>query len=102
MSDELVARMRRIYAAIDAVQEFDLAKMPATVISTPGFHAVVQDFRCGLSDEQISNIAHTLIYNIANLRDHLNRWAESNGKDAGKVDAAFASSLELRILKDLS
>lgn len=102
MTDELMDRVRRIYAAIDAVQELDLAKVPATVISTPKLQAVMQDFRGGMSDEQISNAAHMLIYNIANLRDHLKRWAERHGKDAGKVDAAFAGSLELRILKDLS
>jgi hypothetical protein len=102
MSGELAARVRRIYAAIDAVQEFDLAKVPATVISTPRFHGVMQDFRGGMSEEQISNAAHILIYNIANLRDHLSRWVKSNGKDAGKVDVTFAGSLELRILKDLS
>src|SRR5262245_58011615 len=102
MSDELVARVRRIYAAIDAVQELDLAKVPATVIRTAKLHGFMQDFRGGMSEEQISNAAHILIYNIANLRDHLKRWAEANGKDAAKVDAAFNGTLELRILKDLS
>jgi hypothetical protein len=102
MFDELAGRVRRIYAAIDAVQEFDLAKVPATVISTTKVHAVFQEFRGGMSDEEISNVAHMLIYNIANLRDHLKRWAQSKGEDAGKVDRAFAGSLELRIIKDLS
>lgn len=102
MSDELVARVRRIYAAIDAVQEFDLGKVPATVISTPRLRAVMQDFGGGMSEEAIANAATILIYNISNLRDHLKRWVENNGEDAGKVDAAFAGSLELRILKDLS
>lgn len=102
MSDDLTLRVRRMYVSIVRVQEFDLAKVPATVITTPKFHAVMQDFRGGMSEEQIANDAHMLIYNIANLGSHLKRWAGENGKDAGKVDAAFKGSLELRILKDLS
>jgi hypothetical protein len=101
-ADEITERIRRIYAAIDAVQELDLGKVPATVISTPRLHGVMQDFRGGLSDEQIANSAYTLIHNIANLRDHLRRWAARNGKDKAKVDSTFAGSLELRILQDLS
>jgi hypothetical protein len=55
-----------------------------------------------MSEEEISNSAHMLIHNIANLRDHLRHWAAKNGKDKRKVDTAFAGSLELRILQDLS
>jgi hypothetical protein len=100
--DELTFRVRRIYAAIDAVQEFDLAKVPARVISTPHVYEVMQDFRGGMSEEEIANSAYTLIHNIANLRDHLRRWAARNWKDKEKVDATFAASLELRIIQDLS
>jgi len=101
-ADELMGRVRRIYAAIDAVQEFDLAKVPSRVISTSQVQGVMQDFRGGMSEEEIANSAYALIHNIANLRDHLRRWAAKNGKDKGKVDATFAASLELRILQDLS
>jgi hypothetical protein len=79
-----------------------MAKVPATVISTPHVHGVMQDFRGGMSEEEIANSAHSLIHNIANLRDHLRRWAAKNGKDKGKVDSTGAVSLELRILQDLS
>jgi hypothetical protein len=102
MADDLAMRVRRIYAAINRVEAFDLAEVPATVIRTPKIHAVLQDFHGGMSEEEIANDAHMLIYNIANLGSHLRRWAKENGKDEGRVNAAFDNSLELRILKDLS
>src|SRR5262249_18077255 len=100
--DELAARVRQIYAAIDAVQEFDLSKVPARGINTPRAHAIMRDCRDGRNEEEIGNSGYTLSHNIANLRDHLRRWAAKNGKDKGKVDAAFDASLELRVLQDLS
>lgn len=38
---------------------------------------------------------NALICNIADLRDHLRQWALKNSNFKGKVDAAFAGSLEL-------
>lgn len=102
MTAELLERIRRIYSAIEALEETDLNKLKATVIATDKTKGVIQDFRGGLTHEQLSNTAHTLIHNIANLRDHLKKWAARNGKDKKKVDEAFAQSLELQIIKDLS
>lgn len=71
-------------------------------IQTDKIKAVFQDFRGGFSDDDLSNFAHMLIHNIANLSDHLRKWAAHNGHDKSKVDQTVDQSLELQIIKDLS
>ena len=102
MDDELRFRISRIYAAIDAVEESDLSTLTGTVIETDTWVSVSNDFRGGLSDEQIANLANSVIHNIANLQDHLRRWASQNSKDKNKVDKAFEQSFALKLMKDLS
>jgi hypothetical protein len=101
-ADELMLRVRRIYAAIDAAQEFDMSKLPGKVISHERVIRIFQDFSSGLSDADLANLAHTIIHNIANLKDHLLRWAVRNSKDKSKVDATFDGSPALKIIQDLS
>ena len=60
------------------------------------------DFSGGQTEEEISNNAHNLIHNIANLEHNLRKWASHNSKDKDKVNDTMASSLELRIIRDLS
>jgi hypothetical protein len=102
MDDAILQRIHRIYAAIGAIEEDDPNKLKATLIQTGDIKAVVQDFRGGLSDEELSNLAHTVIHNIANLADHLRKWAKKNGKDQGKVGQTLDQCLDLRIIIDLS
>jgi len=102
MDDELIQRIRRIYAAIGATEETDLGKLKATVVRTRNVVFVHQDFRGALDNEELSNLAHSLIHNIANLGDHLRKWAAHNGQDKNQVDEAVSRSLPLRIIKDLS
>jgi len=102
MNTELTQRVRRIYSSINAVEETDPNKLKATVITTDKCIGVFQDFRGGLDDAELSNLAHTLIHNIANLRDLLRKWAVQNGKGKEKIDEAFTQSLELKIIQDLS
>lgn len=101
-TDDLNQRLDRIYAAIEAVKESDLSKIPPKIVTGEGFLAISQDFRGSLSDADLSNSAHTLIHNIANLPDHLKRWAAKNSVDKSKIDALFASNTALQIIKDLS
>lgn len=101
-TDSLAHRIKRIYAAIDALQELDLSKLPARMVRGPRVIGIMQDFSGGLSPEDMANIAHTAIHNIANLQDHLRRWAAHNGRDKSRVDVAFNSSQPLKIIKDLS
>jgi hypothetical protein len=102
MNSQLIERIRRIYSSIGAVEETDPRKLEATVIATDEITAVCQNFRGGFTNDGLSNLAHMLIHNIANLHDHLRKWAAQNGKDKTKVDDASAQSLELRIIRDLS
>ncbi|MBU1260511.1 MAG: hypothetical protein ABIL62_20210 [Planctomycetota bacterium] len=101
-TEELLQRICRIQSSIGAVEETDPNKLKAAVIITDKITAVHQDFRGGLNDAELSNLAHMLISNIANLRNHLRTWAVNNGKDNKKVDETFNQSLELRIIQDLS
>jgi hypothetical protein len=101
--DEIIQkRISRIYAAVDAAKESDLGKLQGRVIQTPRVSALFQDFRGGLSQEQLSNQAHLVIHNIANLRDHLRRWAAQKGLNRDKVDQTVKSSFELQVIQDLS
>jgi len=102
MDDSICQRISRIYAAIGAIEQADPHMLKATVIQTNKIRAVFQDFRGGFSDEELSNQAHTVIHNIANLRDHLARWAAQNGQDKTKVDQTIDSCLDLQIVQDLS
>jgi hypothetical protein len=102
MDDAIRQRISRIYAAIGAIEESDPQELKATVIQTEKIKAVFQDFRGGYSDDDLSNQAHTVIHNIANLRDNLRRWAAKNGHDKKKVDAAVDSCFELQVIQDLS
>ena len=102
MNIELSQRIHRIYSSIKAVEETDPNKLKAIVITTDKCIGVFQDFRGGLNDAELSNLAHTLICNIANLRDHLKKWAVQMGKGKEKIDETFTKSLELRIIQDLS
>ena len=76
--------------------------MSATITKTEQFIALCQDFRGDLNDEELSNLAHSMIHNIANLCDHLRRWAAHNGQDKNKVDETVNQSFALQIIKDLS
>jgi len=99
---EIQERLRRIYAAIDFALEPDLSKLPPRVISTKQVKGVFQDFSGGQSKEDLSNLAYTIIHNIANLQNYLQRWAVHNGHDKAQVDDTVNKSAELKIIKDLS
>jgi hypothetical protein len=79
-----------------------MAKLKPKVIKDSKRVAIYQNFSGGRSNAQIENNAHILIYNVANLKEHLRRWADNSGKDKAKVNAAFRGSQALRIVKDLS
>jgi len=102
LSDELILRIQRIYEAINAVVETDMSKLKPKIIKDDKRIGFYQDFTGGRSGAEIENNAHILIYNVANLKDHLRKWADNNGKDKAKVNAAFRSSQALKIIKDLS
>jgi hypothetical protein len=102
MNEDLAGRIERIYSAIKATEELDLSRVPGRVVHQGKFIGVFQDFRGGLSEADLSNLLHTVIHNIANLKDHMKRWCRQNGWDASIVDTRFESSLSLKLVQDLS
>jgi hypothetical protein len=103
MNEEIQERIKRIYAALGGMSE-DWTRQALRV--TPTFDAksigVMLDFKGGTTDEEISNQVHITVHNIANLRDHLRKWARENQRDESKVDDAFRSSEAIRLIADLS
>ena len=102
MNDDILARISRMYAAIGAIEEEDPTNLKATVILTDSIKHIFQDFRGGLSDADLSNQAHTVIYNVSHFEYHLKKWAAHNGRDQAKVDQALDNSHDLQIIKELS
>jgi len=101
-TDDLINKVRRIYSAIDAVEENDLAKFTPKMANSGKQITISLDFSDGLDNEQLSNIAYSLIHNIANLKNPLKKWAANNAKDKNQVDIAFNNSEALKIIQDLS
>ena len=102
MSGDLRERVRRIYAALGETVEEDVSTLKPKVIRRETSIAFFQDFRGGLTKEQIVNVAHTAIHNIANLVDHLRQWAKRHSLDPMRVDETIANSLDLQVIIDLS
>ncbi len=102
IDDDLISRIQRLYTAIGATEETDISKFMPTVISDGKRVGFYQDWSGGRSNAELTNTTHILIYNIANLKDLLKKWAVHNNKAKTKVDDAFKSSPKLKIIKDLS
>ena len=101
MSD-LEQRLDRIYSALEAVRETDLTRFEVTQGEWDGQATLRLDFRGGLSDEQLSNLAHSAIHIVAHLEGHLIRWARSKGLDSKLVSTTVSKSTALRIVIDLA
>ena len=98
----VLARLCRIYAAIDAVLEGDLTKFLPHIFQDEKHFAMYQDFVGGLTVAELSNLAHSVIHNVANLHDHLRRWAAKNGHNPSRIDQVISHSVPLQIITDLS
>jgi hypothetical protein len=101
-NDELSARLRRVYAALDATLETDIGKAHPVIQSDGKCIGIFQDFRGSLSDAQMENLSHSIIHNLANLRDHIRRWMKRNGQDPNQVNTFISANLPIAILQDLS
>ena len=101
MSDELISRLDRIYASINATLESDMTQLPAKVLQDDGIVGICQDFAGNLTEAEIENRAYTVIQNVANLRDHLKRWGATNRPNIAEVDNTFNSSMDIQIIADL-
>jgi len=101
MDDQIIQRIRRMYAAVGETVETEMGQLPAFVITTDKINAVFQDFRGNKTPEQIENVLHSLIAIVASLEYHLRRWAHHNGHEPNKVTATFRDSRPLQIIHDL-
>ena len=101
---EASVRLQRIYAALDAVIDNDINKaLPVLISSTQG-RGVFQDFRGSLSDAELENLAHSVIHNIANHRDHTRSWVVKSAKGVNKqqVDEFLKANESVAVIQDLS
>ncbi len=64
-------------------------------------HTMFCDFRDGRKDAELENDVHTVIANIAGLKDHLRHWCKAQGIDQNKVHDAIRASRPLQIIFDL-
>jgi hypothetical protein len=103
MSDEdLLQRIKCLYASIKMLQEFDIGKFPAKITQNERMRAIFQDFSGGASKEDFHNNTIIAIHNLANFRDHIKKWARESGKDPARVEEIFEGSLALKLIQDLS
>ncbi|MBZ5500113.1 MAG: hypothetical protein LAP85_27270 [Acidobacteriia bacterium] len=102
MDEDLETRVRRLYAAIGEVVIDDMSRFAPVVGQAPGWVFMYQDWRGGLSDEQLSNLAHAAINNVANLRNHLYAWVGRQGRSKEAVTYTVRQSFELQVLIDLA
>jgi hypothetical protein len=102
VEDDINIKIRRIYAALDAVEETNFDLFKPTVIRDSQTIEIMQSFEGDLTKEELSNLAHSLIHNIANLYEHLRKLALLKKLDVSKVDEVFRSSNEIKIIQDLS
>ena len=102
IDDDLSSRVHCLYAAIEATENTDISKCMPIVTSDGKRVCSYYDWRSGRSDEELDNAIRILIYDIANLRDPLRKWAKQSGKAKTKVDDALKDSLALRIMQDLA
>jgi len=101
-NDDLILRVERLYAAIEASEETEISKFLPKMINDVHSKGFSQDWSGGLTEAEITNIAQSLIYSIAHFDAALKKWAEQNSQDKAQIDNVFNHSLALRIIKDLS
>lgn len=103
MSSQLIGRIRRIYAAIGEAVASDPSQFKSVTRRVEGnLYVSSVSFDGGLSNDQMQNIIYSAVHNVANLRDHLKKWARQNGKGTDVVDRTVDGSLELKVIIDLS
>lgn len=102
IDEDIVFRIRRIHAAVEAVEKSDMSSFPARIIRGEKVTGVFQDFRGSLTDEELVNLANNVIHNIANMADHLKKWAKINEKDPKQIDEMIKRSRPIKLIIDLS
>jgi len=103
VSSHLMGRIGRIYAAIGEAATTDLSVLKSVTRRVEGnLYETSVSFDGGMSSDQMENAVYSAVHNVANLRDHLKKWARQNGKRGEVVDGIVDGSLELKVIIDLS
>ena len=102
MDENYSLRVRRVYAAIDALDEFDMSLLKAQVTEIENRVAIYQDFTGGLTQAQLENLVQSAIYNVAHLRDPLKAFATLTGRREVDVRDTLQASEALRVVVDLA
>jgi hypothetical protein len=103
LSPELEERFRRVYAAVGEAysREPDQYVRVGEIPAARGFQIARIRFDGGRSRAQLKNDAIHAVAAVANLRDHLRRFARERGRDPDEVDATIKASPDLAVLMDL-
>lgn len=102
MTADLNGRLKRVRAAFGVVEKkvIDPNSLLKQTIDTPTMQGWFLDLDNGKSQEDHENEAHSLIANIASLKDHFKEWCTAKGKSFSG-DALINSNLSVAIIHDL-
>ncbi len=94
MEQNIHQRLDRIYRALGKVDSQDLSIIRPEILET-GYRV---DF--GIDEIEAENYAHSLIHNIASLKDHLKEWCKINSMPF-KGEELINSNKSVAIVHDL-
>jgi len=95
------SRIRRLYAAVEVMREFELTKFPAKIFPDKKRLIMCQDFSGGLTQAEMENYAGAILENIGAFEYHLQQWASHNGKSSNRVSKVFRDSYDICLIHDL-
>lgn len=101
MDAELLERIMRLRSAFGAAYCSDIKRLPARIHTTPNGHIYYQDFGGGKSQAEITNLLHSLLYNLGSFRDHLQDWGEARGISRASIANYLAQSVDYCVIIDL-
>nr|UXE45445.1 hypothetical protein Hi04_10k_c4921_00022 [uncultured bacterium] len=77
-ASQLIAKIERLRAAVQAAEERDVSSIRVKITQTADRIEMRHDFRGGMADPEIQNLAWQIIRSIADLKDHLRAWVAAN------------------------
>jgi len=100
--EHLRYRLRSIYKSVGQTKPVSAEHFAPTFIRTPRITFLQQDFRGGMTDEDIHRVFEELLYNIAHVVDPLQRVLRARGKGTSCVTEAIRKSRDFALCVDLA
>ena len=100
--EHLRYRLRSIYKALGQTASVPAERFAPTFVRTPRMSFLEQNFRGGMTDEDIHKVFEDLLYNIAHVADPMRRVLRERGKPTGSVMEAIHKSRDLGLCVDLA